>query len=278
MPSNSAEADRLHFRRYGDHGPIVYLLHGGPGAPGYLAPVARGLAKFCRIVEPFQRRSGSAPLTVKRHTEDLHLLISEQSPSESTIIVGHSWGAMLALAFAAQHPECVSSLVLIGCGTFDLASRQRMAEIRESRMTEEMRERRARFLKRFPDPNARLRAMGSLYQRIDSVDLLTHRDETAEFDARGNEETWSDMLRLQAEGFYPAAFASISAPILMLHGADDPHPGPMIRDSLLLHLPQLQYHEFADCGHYPWLERAAHDKFFDEMRNWVVPGERRTTT
>jgi pimeloyl-ACP methyl ester carboxylesterase len=77
------------------------------------------------------------------------------------------------------------------------------------------------------------------------------------------------MLRLQAEGVYPRSFAAIESPVLMLHGADDPHPGAMIRDSLTPYLPQLEYRELERCGHYPWLERAAHDEFFATLREWL---------
>jgi pimeloyl-ACP methyl ester carboxylesterase len=77
------------------------------------------------------------------------------------------------------------------------------------------------------------------------------------------------MLRLQEEGVYPAAFAAIETPVLMLHGAADPHPGEMIRASLEPFLPQLEYHEWAPCGHYPWLERAVRDEFFAVMGDWL---------
>jgi hypothetical protein len=36
------------------------------------------------------------------------------------------------------------------------------------------------------------------------------------------------MIRLQDHGVYPAAFSAIRSPVLMLHGAVDPHPGRMI--------------------------------------------------
>ena len=62
-------------REYGTAGPVVVLLHGGPGAAGYLAPVARELAGSFRVLEPFQRGSGGAPLTVARHVQDLLELI-----------------------------------------------------------------------------------------------------------------------------------------------------------------------------------------------------------
>lgn len=259
----------LFCRRYGDRGPSVYLLHGGPGAPGYLALVARQLSAFARVIEPFQRRSGAKPLTVAAHIFDLHALVSAEASEASPILIGHSWGAMLALCFAAQHPGVAASLVLIGCGTFDPASRERLMQLREERMTPAMHERKARFLKRFTAPNARLRALGSFYQRLDSVDPIPHRDETAEFDARGHDESWADMLRLQKEGVYPAAFSRVTSPVLMLHGAQDPHPGTMIRGSLSPHVPQIQYVELPNCGHYPWLERIARDEFFARLTAWI---------
>jgi pimeloyl-ACP methyl ester carboxylesterase len=46
--------------------------------------------------------------------------------------------------------------------------------------------------------------------------------------------------RLQAEGIYPAAFATIKVPILMVHGIFDPHPGRLIFAGLRSYLPQLQ--------------------------------------
>jgi pimeloyl-ACP methyl ester carboxylesterase len=60
-------------RQYGRLGysPLI-VLHGGPGAAGHMAPVARGLADAYRVFEPFQRKSGGEPLTVARHVTDLH--------------------------------------------------------------------------------------------------------------------------------------------------------------------------------------------------------------
>jgi pimeloyl-ACP methyl ester carboxylesterase len=77
------------------------------------------------------------------------------------------------------------------------------------------------------------------------------------------------MLRLQQEGVYPEAFAVINAPVIMLHGAADPHPGRMIWASLEPYLPQLEYCEWERCGHYPWLEKAVRDEFFAVLREWL---------
>jgi pimeloyl-ACP methyl ester carboxylesterase len=185
------------------------------------------------------------------------------------MLVGHSFGATLALAYAAAHPYAVESLTLIGCGTFDAAARARLQATREERIDAALREKLER-LRDLPDPDARLRAAGELLSGVDSYDADASAAEPASVDARAHEETWEDALRLQREGLHPAAFASIEAPVLMLHGAADPHPGPLIRVSLAPYVRRLAYHEWPRCGHYPWLERAVREDFFARLRRWLL--------
>lgn len=257
-------------RLYGTAGPTVFVLHGGPAAPGYMVPVARGLADYFRVVEPFQRPSCSdRPLTVGRHIDDLHVLIESICKNERPLIVGHSWGAMLALAYAAAYPNTAAALVLVGCGTFDIACREKMQTTRANRMTPAIQARFDRLEQDFPDLNKRFSAAGRLYQQIDSYDLVPLGTQTGTFDLKAHEETWQDMLRLQAEGVYPATFSTITAPVLMLHGDHDPHPGEMIRDTLKQTIPHLQYRAWPQCGHYPWLEKHAAADFYTALTDWL---------
>ena len=258
----------LQVRSYGSAGPLAAVLHGGPGAPGSMAPDARALAADFRVIEPFQRRAGGPePLSVARHVADLEEVLAARG--ERAAVVGHSWGAMLALAFAAAHSERVASLVLVGCGTFDRAARAAMhARIAERRGDAVVR----RFARAaaVADPDERMRLRAAALRPVYAVDPISDGDDVAECDARGHEETWTDAMRLQAEGVHPRAFTAIRCPVLMLHGDFDPHPGPMIRASLVPHLPQLEYRELVRCGHDPWLERAARDEFFSALRGWLL--------
>lgn len=260
----------IRVREYGAAGPWVVAVHGGPGAMGSMAAVARGLADRFRVLEPWQRRSGGEPLTVARHVADLHEVVQAYGADQRPAIVGHSWGAMLALAYAAAHPDWAGPLVLIGCGTFDPAARARMNETREARMDGTMLARLAQIEAEVPDPDNRLYALGRLMMAVDSYALASSKTGLEECDAAANRETWDDMLRLQAAGVYPAAFAAIQVPVLMVHGAHDPHPGRMIRASLARYLPQLEYHQWAQCGHYPWLERAVGAEFFAVVGDWLA--------
>jgi len=261
--------DPLEIRRYGDSGSTVILLHGGPAAPGSMAGLGRELGDEFRVLEPFQRGAGDEPLTVARHVADLQGIVEAECAPDRPALIGSSWGAMLALAHAAQHPGQVSSLVLVGCGTFDPEARKRFQDVFRERSDPALKQRIARLAEEIEDRSERLMTMGELIQPLYNFDPKDPDLEVAHCDGRAHHETWSDMLRLQREGVYPAAFAAIEEPVLMLHGSFDPHPGAMIRDSLKPFIPQLEYHEFAECGHYPWVERAARDEFLARLRTWL---------
>lgn len=216
-----------------------------------------------------QRGSGGEPLTVARHVADLHELVQSCCPAVRPALLGSSWGAMLALAYAAEYPASAGRLVLVGCGTFDREARNRLRATLNQRMAG-LQERLDSLPEEFPDPDQRLRAMGDLVLPVYSYELGTVDQDTEEVDARAHEETWQDMLRLQDEGVYPAAFAAIDSPVLMVHGSVDPHPGRMICSGLRPYLPQLEYCELRRCGHYPWLEKFAADEFFEVVSQWLA--------
>jgi pimeloyl-ACP methyl ester carboxylesterase len=140
----------------------------------------------------------------------------------------------------------VAALGLVGCGTFDLATRAKLAETLSTR-----------------------RSTGRPY---DYAPLAPpYEDVLPEpFDGTAHAQTWDDMVRLQHEGCYPQTFAAIHSPVLMIHGEHDPHPGAMIRDSLKPYLPKLKYCQLKKCGHSPWIEQFARDEFFSMLKAWIL--------
>ncbi|HEV8208111.1 MAG TPA: alpha/beta hydrolase [Acidimicrobiia bacterium] len=259
----------IQVRKYaGSDGPVV-VLHGGPGAAGSLAGLAMELAPDCEVWEPLQRRSGEVPLTVDRHVADLH----DIAPDPATI-VGHSWGAMLGLSYAASHPAAVRALALVGCGTYDTASRAEYERrirmnlgVEGNKQKQELRA----AIELAHDSAERDRLVGligTLNTEAQSFDVLPE-DHVVTVDAAGHDETWRDVLRRQATGLEPQSFDAIVSPVLMLHGDDDPHPGTMIRETLLPHIPQLEYVGIPRCGHEPWRERHGREPFLAALRGWL---------
>ncbi len=261
-----SDSPKLRFRSYGVNGPTIILIHGGPGAPGNLAPIGRYFADDFRLFEPFQRSSSDLPLTVDRHISDLHDFIRQHCPNEKPHLLGHSWGAMLTLAYAAEYCECVDSLILVGCGTFDSRHRKILKQTIQQRITPEIRAQLESIGNDIPNPDERLAAMGKIIQPIYYYSLLPEEpDDEITPDARAHHQTWDDMINQQKQRRYPATFANIKNPVLMLHGDFDPHPGVQIRDQLIEYMPQLEYVEFANCGHYPWQESQTQDKFYQTV-------------
>jgi pimeloyl-ACP methyl ester carboxylesterase len=261
-------------RHYGSAGRTVVVLHGGPGAPGSAAPLARLLAPHFSVLEPLQRRSGQVALTVSLHVEDLAAIAPQPA-----LLIGWSWGAMLGLSFAARYPDRVSGLVLVGCGTYDEASRTLYQRALERLLGEpglrELAELRQQLAAEM-DPARRdaLRGqLGALSMRAQSFEPIAEGAPDGErlaVDDQGNQETWQDVLSLQRQGNEPAAFRAISAPVLMIHGDIDPHHGAATRDVLRAFIPQLEYVELERCGHEPWRERHARDRFRDLVRDFVA--------
>lgn len=258
----------IHVRSYGAEGPYVVLLHGGPGAPGQMAPVASFLSKRFRVLEPLQRLSGDVPLTVACHVRDLHDVLQGPLTEGPVRLVGFSWGAMLALTYAARYPDEIERLVLIGCGTFDLKSREAYHACMERRMdahdrhridnledllaAEEDRTRRNELFAQF----------GTIYTRIQSCNPLPGGTKVLVHDEAGFRQTWNDALSLQERGLQPAEFKAIKARVTMIHGDDDPHPGGLIYESLTPYIRDIRYRELHRCGHIPWIEREARDVFY----------------
>jgi pimeloyl-ACP methyl ester carboxylesterase len=280
MSDGSELLEPIEVRHYGDSGPELVVLHGGPGAPGSVADLALELATQFTVQEPLQRRSGSQPLGVERHVRDLLAV----APA-SAVVIGWSWGAMLGLSYAARHPERVSRLALIGCGTYDEACRELLLQTRSERLGDVGRARQKEIEQRLrtaPDAVGRdlaLSELGKLFSALDSYDELDDaelspslgpRTGALAVDSAGGAETWQDVLRLQREGLEPQRFTRIRVPVLMLQGDHDPHPGPCTRDLLRQYLPQLEYVELLRCGHRPWRERHAKSRFLEALRSWIL--------
>jgi pimeloyl-ACP methyl ester carboxylesterase len=240
---------------------------------GDVAPIAQGLSDLFTAIEPWQRGSAAEPLTVARHVEDLHTLIVGLVSDAPPALVGHSWGAMLALCYAAAYPDEAGPIVLVGSGTFDPSSRARMKEILRERTDPHLQERLAEVAASTDDASElhmkrlRLTRDLSVYERLEP---WPEKEEYEPLDVRAHKQTWDDMMRLQSDGTYPKAFAAITSEVLMLHGDYDPHPGSMIYASLRPFIRSLEFQELEHCGHSPWRERFARDVFFASLKTWML--------
>src|SRR6266571_1261599 len=136
---------RLYTRRVG-HGPPVVVLHGGPGAHhDYLLPQYDHLTEGGRALLYYDQRGGGrspvprdVPVGWREHVADLEALRGHWQLDRLTV-VGYSWGGLLALLYALEHPDRIArlALVLSVAGYFRDPSRAR--EMTPFRVTERTR-------------------------------------------------------------------------------------------------------------------------------------------
>jgi proline iminopeptidase len=126
LPAIELDGYRFHSETFGDPtNPVIVVLHGGPGGDYRSILSLSALEDQYFVVFYDQRGSGLSPrvgsdeLTLDRFIADLDLIVEQFSPGRQVIIIGHSWGAMLASAYIGRHPDKVSHAVLAEPGFLD---------------------------------------------------------------------------------------------------------------------------------------------------------------
>jgi proline iminopeptidase len=112
----------LHYRTTGTGSPAI-LLSGGPGLEvAYMTAVGDFLPNSYERVLYEQRGTGRSKVSLTPETMTLQEVVADLEAlrvhlkQERLFLVGHSWGGMLAMAYAAAHPDRVDRMILIGPG------------------------------------------------------------------------------------------------------------------------------------------------------------------
>ncbi len=243
----------------------VVLVHGGPGAPGEMAPVARELASDRGILEPLQTQD-----TLEGQLEELRAILDENGDLPVTL-VGYSWGAILGFIFAARNPSYVGKLVLVSSGVFDDAYVDRIKNNRLKRLSEREKARLDSLLQILNDPdgqdkNAAFAEMGRLLDKADTYDPLPHKSDVIAYQHDVFKSVWKDAEALRSGGKLLRMGKDISCPVVAIHGDFDPHPFEGILAPLSRVLVDFRMILLEQCGHHPWYERYAKDEFYAVLK------------
>ncbi len=118
---------RLYTVEHGARGPLLVFLPGIGGTTRYWTPRVLPLARDHRLLIVDLLGFGRSPkpwtrYTVDRHLRDLRATLGHRGPFT---LAGHSFGAILAVAYAAAHPDQVRQLVLVSLPFFGSESAAR---------------------------------------------------------------------------------------------------------------------------------------------------------
>ncbi len=256
-------------RLYGTAPYRIAVLHGGPGAPGYMAPVARELSSLTGVIEPLQ-----SARSVDGQVAELHSDLAAHGP-HPLILVGSSWGAMLGFIYAARHPERVAKLIMIGSGVYEERYQFAISSTRMARLDNAGRRRAADLTTRLHDPaeinkDVVLAEFGALLFKADTFDPDSDYIEVLAHQYDINRAVWDEARALRRSGALLELGRAIACPVVALHGDHDPHPADGVRAPLARVLRDFRFVSIEQCGHYPWVERRARERFYTLLKSELL--------
>lgn len=257
----------LFWVEYGDsQAPPILLLHGGPGANhDYLLPQMLELAREHRVVTYDQRGGGRS-----RHDDDRVSItwqdqvadvarVAQELRVDPLVIVGYSWGGLLALLYAIEAAEnrvplAPSRLALLDPAPVDRSYRdafeqefaRRQAGPEVTAMRQELADSglRERDAEAYRQRAFELSVAGYFADPRRVIDLTPFR-----VTGRVQQSIWNSL------GNYDLApsLGSIRMPVFLAHGRQDPIPlasSEAIARALGTDCLVLEH-----CGHVPYVEQ-----------------------
>ncbi len=111
---------RLHYTDTGSSGPTLVLLHGNgmTHEDWHRSGVTERAARIYRVIAfdrpgfGYSDRPRGQPWTPDAQADLIYAALAQMRITQP-VIVGHSWGALVATAYAIRHPDALRGLVLI---------------------------------------------------------------------------------------------------------------------------------------------------------------------
>jgi proline iminopeptidase len=250
------------FERRVGNGPPVVVLHGGPGADHeYLRPGFDALAHGRELIYYDQRGGGRSPVPRdvpvdwREQVADLEAL-REVWGLERLTIVGYSWGGLLALLYATEHPERIERLALVSPAPADRASRQEFEQVFNRRnLAPELQAERQRLR----ESDLRVRDPEGFTRRVFELSVVPYFFDPSKVSGltpfrvvgRTQQEVWQSL------GDYDLRpkLRALRLPAIVVHGENDPIPVASARETAALLGAEL--HVLPECGHVPHVEQPA---------------------
>ncbi|MEZ4727652.1 MAG: alpha/beta hydrolase [Caldilineaceae bacterium] len=271
----------------------VLIVHGGPGAP-YTEPWAgldeltttyrfhyydqRGAGQSTRPFDRFTSKNYYQNMTTLEQTgigaqladiERIRQILGD----EQLILIGHSWGGFLATLYAAEFPERVAALILVApadmlvmpqpAGDLFATVRQRLPTAMQPEFDAYMKTYLNFgniFTKSEADLQAANRAFGKYYLTAADLPLSEQGDEI------GGWMVQAMYFSIGQRHDYRTALQRITAPTLVLHGANDLQ-SETVSQGYVDGLMNAKLVVVPDATHFMFTEQAT--RFAEEVRAFL---------
>ncbi|UCH43099.1 MAG: alpha/beta hydrolase [Dehalococcoidales bacterium] len=256
-------------RMYGESPFDIAVIHGGPGAPGEMAPVARELSFIRGVLEPLQTAT-----TVDGQVKELKGVLEDNAALPVTLI-GFSWGAWLTFILTARYPSLVMKLILIGSGPYEEEYAAGIMPTRLSRLGEKERAETIALIESLDDPtisdkNTQMARFGELTSKADSYNPMPLKSEGLESQPDIYQSVWQQAREMRITGELLELGSNIRCPVVAIHGDYDPHPAEGVKEPLSRILPDFRLVLLENCGHKPWIEKNARGMFYAILKKEVA--------
>ncbi len=253
---------KLAYVELGDpKGPPLLLLHGYTDSSRSWSLAAPYLQDY-RLLIPDQRGHGAADAprccySTSAYADDARQFLDALGV-ERAAVAGHSMGSMVAIAMAAEYPERVSKIMLVGSTALAPVKRGDW-------LFDQVAELKTPF-----DPSSQFMRDWHPANQPTPVDPAFAEAVRREFMTIPL-HVWRGVMRELAYVPVGRHSADVKAPVLVLSGGKDPLFPAEHHASLLKAFPGAEAHVFPDLGHNPNWERpdliaAAIERFLDEHR------------
>jgi proline iminopeptidase len=272
---------RLYFKTIGTGDPIIFL-HGSSGSHRYFLPSMEKLANSFQLVFYDQRGTGLSDgeldlsaITVDNFVEDLEALRAAFGFNKFSLI-GHSWGAFIAIAYAIKYPSHLDKLILVDSIPVNNTFLIEFSKTLQQRIHDLSPEAQKMFTTTCTLPLAKLttanlkqcNAIDATLRFSDPTKALTI-DSTVDKNTAKNADIIQPLLRndfTRIQTDIDGKLANVSEPTLIIHGDFDPIPAAS-SEYISKQIRSAQLVIIKNSGHFPFIEQP--EQFFAAIRHFL---------
>jgi len=268
---------KIYYRTFGTGIPVL-IINGGPGlnSDGFV-DLAKSLSSHNKTIIYDQRGTGrSAMQKINTSTITMQLMIDDmeylrkQLKIERWIILGHSFGGMLASYYATIHPDRIISMILSSSGGIDLELLSYVSKNINAKLTPQQLDSSNYWSQKIANGDTsylarwqRAKALANAYV-YDKKYAPAIAERLIHSNLHINDLVWRDMQKINFN--CASKLLNFTSPVLIIQGKQDiieertsQKANKILKNSRLVILDH--------CVHYGWLD--TRDAYLSEVKKFI---------
>jgi proline iminopeptidase len=267
---------KIYYRTFGTGTPIL-IINGGPGlnSDGFV-DLAKTLSAQNQTIIYDQRGTGKSVMQIDASSITMELMIDDienlrkELKIERWIILGHSFGGMLASYYATIHPSRIISMILSSSGGMDLDLLSYVSKNINARLTPQQQDSASYWSQKINNGDTsyfarwqRAKVLANAYV-YDKKYALPIAERLTQSDLRVNNLIWQNMQKIKFN--CAPKLSTFTKPVLIIQGKQDiieewtsQKANKILKNSKLVILDH--------CVHYGWLDNR--DMYLSEVEKFI---------